>query len=173
MTRIADERAILSIDPSSRGLAFVAFENGELIDWGTRGPAGDASAALAKLFARYGTDALVIEDPTARGAERRPAARALLTRLAADAEAAQIDVARVPRRSVRVAWARQGLTRKEAVASIVAERFPELGPLVPLPRKLWQSEKARLNIFDALTLLLFAFPSMTCPDVSEVREGAA
>lgn len=157
MPRISDERAILALDPGSRGLAFVAFEGGELIDWGTCGEGRPPGDSLDRLLDRYRSDVLVIEDGNAPGSERRPAVRRLLETLARRAERRGTLVVRVPRRTVRESWVEHGFTRKEAVAEALAESFPELAPIVPPRRKAWQPERPRIDIFDALTLLLHTF----------------
>jgi hypothetical protein len=159
MTRISDERSIVGIDPTSRGLAFVFFESGELLDWGTRRIDGSELAVLERLLGAFKADVLVLEDPDAGGSERRPRMRVLLRRLADDARSCGIRVVTVGRRNVRKAYAKRGMTRKHSVAAEIAAMFPEVEPLVPRTRKVYRSEEARAEIFDALSLVLHAFPA--------------
>jgi hypothetical protein len=49
------------------------------------------------------------------------------------------------------------VTRKHAVAKGIAEDFPVLEPLVPRPRKFYMDEEARVQVFDAASLVLHAF----------------
>lgn len=158
MTRINDQRFIVGIDPTSRGIAFVFFENGELFDWGTRGSSDGEARFLDRLVNVTKPDVLVLEDPNAARSERRPRIKRLLRELRADAESRGIEVRPVSRYAVRVEWAKRGRTRKRAVAEAIAESFPEIDVLVPRVRKVYRSEEARAEIFDALSLVLHEFP---------------
>ena len=97
MRSLADPRAILGIDPTKRGLAFVFFEGGRLLDWGTRRAAGKEIAALEEILNLCPADVIVLEDPDAEGSERRPRMRKLLLRLTRAAEARRLLVAKVSR----------------------------------------------------------------------------
>ncbi|HEV7766391.1 MAG TPA: hypothetical protein VGQ76_15410 [Thermoanaerobaculia bacterium] len=157
MTKLADDRSIIAIDPNPRGLAFVFFENGMLLDWGTRRGDGDECALLQRLLERYKADVLVLEDPEVPRAERRPRVRQLLGLLAQTARHQGVRVVAVSRFAVRREWAERGLTRKHAVAESIGAMFPEIEPLVPRKRKVFRSEEARTEIFDAASLVLHAF----------------
>lgn len=158
MTGIADQRSILSIDPTPRGLAFAFFESGELLDWGTRRSGRNDLAILDRLLAMFKADVLVLEDQDAAGSERRPRMKLLLRRMAERARSQGVTMVTVSRRAVRTAYALRGITRKHGVAAAIAEAFPEVRPLVPRMRKVFRSEEARAEIFDAISLVLYAFP---------------
>jgi hypothetical protein len=158
MTKITDQRSIVAIDPTPRGLAFAFFESGELLDWGTRRKDGGELAVLDRLLAAFKADVLVLEGPDVAGAERRPRVKALLRRLAKQARAQGVTVVSVSRKAVREEYGRQGVTRKHGVAAAIAALFPEVEPLVPRVRKVYRSEEARAEIFDAISLVLHAFP---------------
>jgi hypothetical protein len=158
MTRINDDRAIVGIDPTPRGLAFVFFENGELLDWGTRRSDEGDVALLDRLLNRLRADMLVLEDPDAPRCERRVRVKRALRQFKAHAESRGIEVRMVSRYAVRSEWAKRGRMRKHAVAEAIAENFPEIDILVPRVRKVYRSEEARAEIFDALSLVLYAFP---------------
>jgi hypothetical protein len=158
MTRIKDNRSIVGIDPTPRGLAFAFFESGELLDWGTRRNGRDELEVLERLLGAVKADVLVLEDPDAAGSERRPRMKQLLRRLAEHARSRGITVVGVSRRTIRDTYANQGITRKHAVAAAIGTMFPEVEPLVPLRRKVYRSEEARTEIFDALSLVLHVFP---------------
>jgi len=159
MTQIADERSIVGVDPGSRGLAFVFFERGTLLDWGTRRRDGDELALLDQLLDRCNAEMLVLEDPDAPRSERRPRVRRLLRLMARHAAERGISVQTVSRYEVRQAWAARGRTRKHAVAAEIGTMFPEIEPLVPRIRKAYNAEQARADIFDAVSLVLHAFPA--------------
>ena len=158
MTQIADQRSIVSVDPGSRGLAFVFFERGTLLDWGTRRRDGDELALLDELLDRCNAEAFVLEDPDAARSERRPRIRRLLRLMARHAAERGIAVRTVSRYEVRQAWAAHGRTTKHAVAADIGAMFREIEPLVPRIRKVYNGEQARADIFDAVSLVLHAFP---------------
>jgi hypothetical protein len=158
MTKISDERFIVGIDPTPRGLAFVFFESGELLDWGTRRSDDGEIRLLDRLLDDVNADVLVLEDPDAPRSERRPRMKELLRRLRAHAESRGVELRLVSRHAVRSEWAKRGRTRKHAVAEAIAESFPEIDVLVPRVRKVYRSEEARAEIFDALSIVLSVFP---------------
>lgn len=157
--KIGDRRSILGIDPTKRGLAFVFFEYGELIDWGTRSAKSDPEAwllVLGEILTTLAAEVVVLEDPDVQGCVRRPRIRTCLRAAASHAKGSDLVVLRVSRIRVRQAWKALGNRSKQSVAERLADDFPELGPLVPPPRKVFMDEDARLQIFDALTLVLAA-----------------
>jgi hypothetical protein len=156
MTSAVDPRAILGIDPTKRGLAFVFFEDGRLLDWGTR-HTGDELSALEAILRLCPADVIVLEDPAADGSLRRPRMRRVLARLARAAETKGLAVVTVSRLEVRRDWIARGITRKHAVAEAIAEDFPALQPWVPRLRKSYMDEEARVHVFDAASLVLRAF----------------
>jgi hypothetical protein len=162
MTKISDGRAIVAVDPAPFGLAFVFFERGELRDWGRRFVERNDVALLAAqmdLVERLGADVLVVEHGAAKRSERRLRMRYVLRRLAVEVRQRGVEVKQVARHDVRVAWKEEhGLCTKHQVAGALISLFPELAQLAPPPRKAWRSEDTRSGIFDALTLVLHAFP---------------
>jgi hypothetical protein len=157
MKRLIDPRAILGIDPTKRGLAFVFFENGRLIDWGIR-HAGNEIANLEAILKLCPADVVVLEDGSAERSERRPQMRKVLSRLTRAAERRGLEIVWVSRFAVRCAWRERGVTRKHTVAKAIAEEFPALEVFVPRPRiKAYMDEEARVHVFDAASLVLHTF----------------
>lgn len=156
MTRIIDQRSVIAIDPNSRGLAFAFFEGGDLLDWGTRRDDGHELDLLDRLLRSYRADLVVLEDPDAPRSERRPRMRRLLRLMARQAREHGTAMVTVSRYAVRQEWARGGFTTKHAVAKEIGAMFPEIEPLVPRRRKVFRSEQARTEIFDAVSLVVHA-----------------
>jgi len=157
---LSDGRSIVAIDPTARGIAFVFFENGEVMDWGERLRTRDEKNELRivdRLIDGCAADVLVLEDPDAEMSKRRMRVTALLRTIAQHARRRGIAVIAVERDDVRQAWLARGIANKEAVAAVIAERFPELSPIVPAKRKAGYTEDPRANIFDAASLALHAF----------------
>jgi len=133
-----DER-IIAIDLRGYSFAFAVFEGPDrLLDWGARSfrrgvnavkiPAGEKLAALLDY---YSPDAVVIRVRTGDHDARRHEMRETLTR-----------------RAVKDAFA--GARRnKYTIAAALAERLPELAPVLPTAHKLWVSEEYILSVFDA------------------------
>lgn len=156
MTRIGDERSIVGIDPTHRGLAFVFFEEGVLIDWGTWRDDGNELALLDRLLDGCAADVLVLEDRDADGCRRKPRVRELLHALERHARQRGHAVIKIAREDVRREWKARGLKSKQAIAAAIAERFTDLAMILPAPRKVYRSEDARVQIFDAASLVLLA-----------------
>jgi len=160
MTRLADQRSIVAIDPNSRGLAFAFFEGGNLLDWGIRRNDRKQLSALDRLVTAYKADVVVIEDPDAPRCERRSRVRRLLRTMADHLQKQGISVVRVSRHEVRRIAAERGMTTKHRVALEIGREFPEIEYLVPPPRKRFDSEEWRTDIFDAISLVLHAFEQL-------------
>lgn len=156
MRNLADDRSIVAIDPSPRGLAFVSFENGVLLDWGTRRRDDDEIVVLDGLLDCAKADVLVLEDPDAPRCERRPRTRRLLRLIRDHAAKRGVAVVAVSRYAVRQEWAKRDVTAKHAAAAAIGAMMPEIEYLVPRPRKPYRSEEARAHIFDAASLALHA-----------------
>lgn len=157
--KLRDSRSILGVDPTKRGLAFVFFEHGDLIDWGTRSASRDPAdilIALDELVNVHGADLVVLEDPDAKGCQRRARVRQFLRVAIARLRDRNVAMVIKPRREIRERWKTRGASTKQSVASLLAVEFPELRRLVPPPRKVFMDEDERLQIFDALTLVLAA-----------------
>lgn len=155
--RLRDRRSIVGIDPTPRGIAFVFFESGELLDWAQLEDDPEDVAQLAlldRVLDGCAADILILENPDAEGARRKPRMAHLLRLFAKHAKRRGVEVVRLARRDVHDAWAAKELTTKEATAAAIAELLPELAHLVPPKRKPGWNEAERVNIFDATTLVL-------------------
>jgi hypothetical protein len=155
---LADRRAVVAIDPTTRGLAFVFFEDGKVMDWGERSSHSrrDDLEVFDQLIFECAAQVIVLEDAEAPGARRRARIRQLLRILAEHAQQRGLRVIKVPRRDVRETWALRGVTRKEAVAAAIAGAFVEMGGVVPPKRKTSSNEDPRVNLFDAASLAIYA-----------------
>ena len=159
MTMLRNKCAILGVDPTPRGLAFVSFEDGVVQDWGTRlaNSPEDALRGLDVLLRLCGSEVLVVEDADAPGCIRRARIRLVLRQLVRHARTRGIETVTVPRESVYEAWRTRGATNKYVIAQQIGRDFPELEPLVPKPRKHYDIEPAKVQLFDAASLVLHAF----------------
>jgi hypothetical protein len=150
---------VLAVDPTSRGFGFVVFEGQErLVDWGVKEARRNKTEATLKkireLIEFLRPHVLVVENCTAPGSRRGQRARQLIAEMTEVADTMNVRTRRVSVAMVRRAFSENGSGEptKHQIASVIAERFPELTRQLPPPRKLWMSEPDRMAIFDALTL---------------------
>lgn len=154
---------ILALYPNARGFAFALFESAlSIADWGVKEVRGlrKNAQALAKaeaLFARYAPRVLVIQDMAAGGTRRARRIRALNAAIAELAMSAGMRVVMYSRADVLHAFVEFGANTKQGVAQVIAEHVPALSRYVPPPRRPWQSEDARMGLFDAAALALTFF----------------
>jgi hypothetical protein len=165
----------LSVDPTSKGFAFVVLENGLLVDWGVRRVRSnknhDSVMKLRLLIQRYKPDIVVLEDVHHRSSRRGSRARRLLGRFAREAHAHGVAVTRVSQEEVqRRLGAHPGrqLT-KHRIALVLADKFPELWEHLPRVRKIWMAEDERMNIFDALAMAIVAMDIWNTPPAAETQ----
>jgi hypothetical protein len=157
MTIPYGQRSVVAIDPTPRGIAYVFFENGELLDCSQRGTTAEEReilAAVDEVLDGCAADVLVLEDPDVPSTRRHPRMQHVLRLITSHVRKRGIPVVQVEREEVRASWAGRGVTTKEAIAAAIAERYPLLAPFVPPPRKYPDSEDARVNLFDAASIAI-------------------
>jgi hypothetical protein len=148
---------VLSVDPYLRGFGWALLEGPDLlVDWGiyqtkTNTP-GRALARIADLLDRYTPAMLVIEDTEHPGCRRRERARLFISDICDMAKAAGVEVQPVTMQDVRERYKALGAKSKDAVAQVLADRFPELRRIRPPRRKNWMREDERMAVFDALAM---------------------
>lgn len=147
---------VLAIDPCRKGFGFAVLEGRErLVDWGLAQVwAGNDKEFLARvegLVARYTPAILVLQDPTDRRRSKRAVRRTRL--LGRRAKSLCLHLRHVSNTHVRDCFADEAVTKHE-IALAIARRFPELEVLIPRARRPWTSEDDRMNVFDAVALVL-------------------
>ena len=165
--RIPQNQRILAIAPSTRGFGFAVLEGRDtLVDWGIKSVKGDKnSQCLAKvreLIGDYPPDVIVLEDTSAKDSRRGPRIRALTQEIIALASSSKVKVELFTQKQIRKNFFTDGKGTKDALAEIVAKRFPdELAHRLPPKRRDWQSEDSRMGIFDAIALALISLREKT------------
>ena len=155
-------RRVLAIDPCARGFGFAVIENSDrLIDWGVKELRGDKNpksrTAIEKLIACYEPDLVVVEDCDAHGSRRRRRTQYLIRSVLNLCFKMRVHTRAVPRLRVRKIF---GASNKDQIAAMIVQRFPELAPWQPRPRKAKTdfTEDHRMSIFDAIALALTVLP---------------
>ena len=154
-------RRVLAVDPTTKGFGFAVLEGADsLVDWGIRICQCDKETSclrrVEELCDRYKPDVLVLEDYTARGFRRCRRVRALIRSIGALGLRRNVRARFIPRSRLSAAVASAKAGTKGEIARAVAQRFPELARHLPVARRPWNSEDARMAIFDAVALALSA-----------------
>jgi hypothetical protein len=82
------------------------------------------------------------------------------------AHRSSIKVAFVSERKLRAYFDAKGATTRYQVASLLSQKFPELGWKLPRPRKAWETEYREMSIFDAAAIGIAYLKSGSATDVS-------
>jgi len=149
---------ILAIAPSTRGFGFAVLEGRDtLVDWGVRNVQGNKNAQSIKkveeLITHYRPGAMVLQDT--EDSRRAQRIKTLSHKIISMAVARKVNVALFSHEQVRRVFFADGQGTKHALAEILAQRFPEeLGSRLPPKRKPWMSEDYRMDIFDAVGLVV-------------------
>ena len=146
---------VLCIYPSAKGFGYAVFEGPRsLVDWGVKGVYGENKNAqclrkVRELLAFYRPDVLVTEGYKGAGSRRGSRIRELIDAITALAAKEDVACTSFSRTDVRNCF---GSTAKREIAQSIAREFTELEPRLPPVRRIWMSEDARMNIFDAVAL---------------------
>ena len=151
---------ILAVAPSTRGFGYAVLEGHDtLVDWGVKTVKGNKNiqslAKVEELIAHYQPGILVLEDAAAKNSRRSPRIRKLGAQIIKLAATCKTGVKIFSRDQVMKTFILDSQGTKYALAEILVKRFPEeLGSRLPPKRKPWMSEDARMNIFDAVALVV-------------------
>jgi len=163
MTQTSRYNLVAAIHLNSRGFGFVLFE-GPLapLDWGAAEARGKEKretllARVDALFVRYQPNVIVLQDMSERGTHRPHRIRHLNEAIVEIAEKYGFPVLFFSRAEIRQCFAYMGALTKDTIAAAIAKNIPAFERFLPPPRKLWNSEDARMGIFDAAALALTFF----------------
>jgi len=163
MTQTSRYNLVAAVHLNSRGFGFVLFE-GPLapLDWGIAEARGKEKretllARVDALFARYQPNVIVLQDMSERGTHRPHRIRHLNEEIVEIAERYGFPVLFFSRAEVRQCFTYMEAVTKDTIAAAIAKHIPAFERFLPPPRKLWNSEDARMGIFDAAALALTFF----------------
>jgi hypothetical protein len=148
---------LLSIDPAPFGFgyALIEYEPLRLVDWGTREcrrDDGSALGAVKQLLLDYQPTALVLPDWREPGHPMRgPAIEAFIESVGEVLNSETLEVLIASLQDIRDHF---GDGTKQEVAEGLADQFPELHAVLPLPRKNSDRERQAMSVFDALAMSL-------------------
>lgn len=146
---------ILAVDIRSRRLGYAIFEmSGQLLDSGVARHASREIAAvrIAGLCKAFRPSFIVLRKESLRSGRRYPRTNTIRRAVRKEAKRRSIAIVTLGERTVRNWFRQRGSIGKHAIASFLANRFPELSWKVPPRRKPWQPEPWSLCFFDAVAL---------------------
>jgi hypothetical protein len=145
----------LAIEVTKEGLAHAVLETSpeHLVSWRLSSARTDAAwrERLEKLIETYAPKVLVTGELSSRRSERSVRLLGYAPGIGLSKGVRSMCVGRCDVRNL-FPEARS----KHDIAVALVDRFPELAPRLPRPRKPWTSEDARMRIFDALSFILAA-----------------
>jgi hypothetical protein len=163
MKPMEPDSLVLAVYPNTRGFGFALFE-GVLVpvDWGVirsrrTEKNGSCLARFEQMVTWQRLDVLVLEDMAVEGSRRCARIRDLNEAIAAAAAREGILAVQYTNARVRDYFAQLSAVTRYTRAEFIAEHVPVFRPLLPPPRKIWNSEDARMSIFDAAALALTFF----------------
>ena len=151
---------ILAVALSARGFGFVVMEGQKtIIEYGGRVAVGDKNnqslAKMEKLLNFYRPGTLVLQDAEAKGSRRAPRIKTLNRQIRGLAEKRKITVKLISGKQLRSFLLGNPKGTKQEMAEMLAMQFPdELASRLPPKRKTWESEDGRMDIFDAVGLVV-------------------
>lgn len=105
---------------------------------------------LMALLQLYGPSLVIVRRTRRASGESSKHAARLFGKLREEMRARSIPFIPLDRSDIRMVFATLGCRTKHEIASAVADRFPELRPRLPRPRKPWDKERKRVAVFDAI-----------------------
>lgn len=148
--------------PSAKGLGYAVLEGpSSPVDWGVRQVrkknADDMTEKVELLLDWFSPEVVVAENVAGEGSRRKPQGQRDTWRAIDVAERHEMRVETYSRAMVKQCFARFGAGTKDEMARVIAREFPELEPRLPPERKPWDSQDARMAMFDAAAFALTHF----------------
>lgn len=140
---------MLAVAAASGRVGYVFLVNGTLYSWqlsrkAAQGP--EDAARLTKSWIDRLHPTVVVTEKITKRCRKGKTVQALIEAIARVAEHEPLFDVSVPRQC--------RYANKYVEAEALVDRFPELRPRLPKPRKLWDSEPRNTTIFEALALAL-------------------
>ena len=155
--RDTDTPSVLAVDPTPYGCGYIFFEDPmNPVDWGTTWSKHDKNrkcrSRIRELIAFHEPDVLVLEEP--KGSLRCLRIRRLISSLQRLAHRQDISTSTYSQEDIRAMFTSFGGTTKFEIATIITAWLPELHPVLPPKRRIFESENERFAIFDAASFAL-------------------
>ena len=150
---------IAAVSLSANGFGYAILEGGALIEYRNKVFLTDKNANslvhIEKFIVYYQPDVLVLNDVNAKGTYRAPRIKELHRKVVALAKRHKLKTKKISKAELRTLLLNDPKGTKHDMAEHIAKQFPdELASRVPPKRKLWTSEANRMDIFDAVGLVM-------------------
>ncbi len=152
-------KTIIALQPEARRIGYAIFEEGRLIDWGSKylesEPLRERINIIAVPFfktimAHYKPEVVVLPAPTKTfGTARNRFLRAIRYELVCQ----RATVSTYSRRDIQQRFKfiiRSERPNKHSIMQVLVKRFPELLRFLPKPRRRWESEDYWTPMYDAV-----------------------
>lgn len=155
---------VLAVAPLSRGLGYAVMEGPDrIVACGNKAILRDKNAGslawINKFIQFYQPDVLVLPDVNAADTRRAARIKTLHRKIVSLANKHQLKVRLISVTQVRAQLLRDKKVTKQAVANMLATKFPVgLASRLPPKRRPWMSEDPRMDIFDAVGLAAVFWP---------------
>ena len=149
---------ILAVLLSTKGFGYAVMEGeNTLVDYGNKVVKKDKNVhsltQIKRVIAQNQPDVLVLQDVMAKCARRAPRIKELHREVVALATKRKLKVATLRGTEARDLLLGKSSGSKHEMAELLAKRFPdELALRLRPKRRTWESEDARMDIFEAVAL---------------------
>ena len=160
MNQPANQKRVLALDVRPRSFGYAVFEGPTLLlDWGVQSFRHGRNAVriplatkIAALLEDFQPSVVVAKEPPSRKKVNRARTRKVLELVRHKASLRGIRTRVFRRQTSRNPFGGEERLTKDKTATVLAERFAELRPVLPPKRKFYESEDYRMSIFDAAAL---------------------
>ncbi|MGD0904705.1 MAG: hypothetical protein ABR924_17350 [Terracidiphilus sp.] len=160
MHPILHNKRILAIALRSRRFAFAVFEGPDrLVDWGmvfyplnSSTQRAAASKRVASLLTLFAPSEVVLGKARLLNTRKGSGVRPILRSIKHEALSRLIPVRFMKEIELKEVFGLFHVNSKHEVASMLAQVFPELLWKLPPKRRIWESERPRMALFDAIAL---------------------
>ena len=160
MNNTPNPKRVLALDVRPRSFGYAVFEGPTLVlDWGVQSFRHGRNAVriplatkIAALLEDFRPAVVVAKEPPSRKKVNRARTQKVLELVRHKASLRGIRTRVFNRRAARNPFGGEERLTKHKVATVLAERFAELRPVLPPKRKPWESKDYRTSIFDAAAL---------------------
>lgn len=154
--------SVLSLAPVYRGVGFIVFDaERNPLDWGVKETRINklevCRQRVGGLLRLHRPQTVVLERTDVPSCRRRRRIRELIAILAALARDHGSTVVHIERTTVAMLFRLERGESKDALASAIAVALPVLSHRVPASRRVWESEKHSMALFEAAGLALAHF----------------
>ncbi len=161
-----DDEFVLGVHPTGRGFGWALFENAASpFDWGTvetnTTKRKKTLARFEALLDRYQPAVLALEAFDGQAVRRGKRTKRVANAMADLAKAREIGVAVFTREQIAAVFTGAAGRTRQDIAEFVAHNIHALRDRLPPKRKIWESERPNLALFNAAACALAWYATKT------------